>query len=612
MAFNAVLLSEQFRNQADRLKQTNLALIFVMIGIFGAYLLTNYFLIYRRTLNALSELRAGTEIIGSGNLDFTITVKRADEIGALARAFNRMTSNLREITASKADLEREIAERQRAEETLRESEDKFKYIFDHSIIGKSITFPSGELHVNQAFCHMLGYSEEELQTQSWHDITPPEDIEPTQRLIEPLLAGKKDAVRFSKRYLHKNGSIVWADVSSFLRRDQAGKPLYFMTTASDITERKQAEEALRESEERYRSLFENMLEGYAYCQMLFEHDQPADFIYVATNPAFEILTGLKDVVGKKVSQVIPGIQESNLELFEIYGRVALTGQPERFENYLPALGIWFSLSVFSPAKEYFVAVFDNVTERKRAEEEIHRLNASLERRVVERTAQLEAANKELEAFAYSVSHDLRAPLRGIDGFSQVLLEDYAEKLDAEGQRYLQRIRAASQRMAELIDDLLTLSRLTRDKMHLEPVNLSAVAEVIAQELSQSQPERRVEFIFTQDAVTQADARLIRVALQNLLGNAWKFTAKHPSARIEFGLLGQSDGKAAYFVRDDGAGFDMAYADKLFGAFQRLHTPAEFPGTGIGLATVQRVIHRHGGQVWAEGAVGQGATFYFTL
>jgi signal transduction histidine kinase len=253
----------------------------------------------------------------------------------------------------------------------------------------------------------------------------------------------------------------------------------------------------------------------------------------------------------------------------------------------------------------------NAIENARLYEQIQRDAAALEKRVAERTAELAALNAELEAFAYSVSHDLRAPLRGINGFSQALLEDYADKLDADGQDYLQRVQAASQHMGQLIDDLLKLSRVTRAEAFHETVQLSDLAQTIATDLHQQEPERQVEFVIAEGLAAKGDARLLRVALENLLGNAWKFTAKNPCARIEFGDIRQN-GNRAYFVRDDGVGFNMAYADKLFGAFQRLHSAAEFDGTGIGLATVQRVIHRHGGRVWAESDVEQGATFYFTL
>ncbi|MBS1214172.1 MAG: multi-sensor signal transduction histidine kinase [Proteobacteria bacterium] len=225
--------------------------------------------------------------------------------------------------------------------------------------------------------------------------------------------------------------------------------------------------------------------------------------------------------------------------------------------------------------------------------------------------QLEAVNKELEAFAYSVSHDLRAPLRSIDGFSQALLEDYGSQLDAMGQDYLRRVRAASQRMAQLIDDMLQLSRLTRGEMSIESVDLSAVVEDVLADLKHSEPDRQVECIVAPGIQVSADPRLLRAVMENLLGNAWKYTGKHPSARIEFGVT-HRDGKRAYFVRDDGAGFDMHYVGKLFAPFQRLHAMEEFSGNGIGLATVQRIIRRHGGQVWAEGEVERGATFTFTL
>lgn len=265
-----------------------------------------------------------------------------------------------------------------------------------------------------------------------------------------------------------------------------------------------------------------------------------------------------------------------------------------------------------------LGVAHDFTARKQAETEaaqrateICRLNAELEQRVQERTAQLAATNRELEAFCYSVSHDLRAPLRAINGFSQALLDDYGHQLASEGQHYLQRVRAGSQRMAQLIDDLLNLSRLTRHEMCYTRVHLSALVANIAAELHATQPQRQVRWNIMPDLYVEADVSLLRIALGNLLSNAWKYTSKHAQAHITFGMT-TVQGQEAYLVRDDGAGFDMAYAAKLFGAFQRLHRPDEFEGTGIGLATVERIMHRHGGHVWAEGAVERGATFYFTL
>ena len=253
------------------------------------------------------------------------------------------------------------------------------------------------------------------------------------------------------------------------------------------------------------------------------------------------------------------------------------------------------------------AAIRDVTQRKRMEEDVQQLNEDLK----QRAAQLEAANKELEAFSYSVSHDLRAPLRSIDGFSHVVLEDYGEQLPADARGYLERVRAAAQRMAVLIDDLLNLSRVTRTALQPKFINLSKMAEEVVDGLRETQPERHVTFSLTPDLMVEADPHLMHIVLENLLSNAWKFTSKQEYSAIEFGQKAHVK-ERTFYVRDNGVGFDMAYANKLFGVFQRLHSVSEFPGTGVGLATVHRIISIHGGRIWAESAEGKGTTFYFTL
>jgi len=264
-------------------------------------------------------------------------------------------------------------------------------------------------------------------------------------------------------------------------------------------------------------------------------------------------------------------------------------------------------------EEVVVRLQEEIARRKLAEDQLSQLNASLKRR----THQLETVNQELQAFAYSVSHDLRAPLRGIDGWSQALVEDYAERLDETARGYLARVRAETQRMGDLIDDLLQLSRVSRDDIRSEPVDMSALAHGIADRLREAHPGRSIKFVIQPDLEAQGDPRLLEIALTNLFDNAVKFTAPQPVARIEFGSRMEEGPETKvrckiFYVRDNGVGFDMAYAHKLFGAFQRLHKASEFPGTGIGLATVQRIVHRHEGRIRAESQVGQGASFYFTL
>lgn len=334
------------------------------------------------------------------------------------------------------------------------------------------------------------------------------------------------------------------------------------------------------------------------------------------NENLQVLTGLSatHLLGKATLELFP--PESH-PLLKRQARRALIHRDASFEADLLAadgepLAHAFSLyRIDLDGQPHLLGTGLDIRAQKEAERSVVALNQRLETRVRERTAELLTAMRELESFSYSVSHDLAAPLRGIDGFSRMIEEDYAEKLDDRGRDYLQRIRAATQRMHRLIDDLLGLARITRNEMNRQSVDVSALVRDIAAEMTRSEPQRRAEFLIQPSMRVYADANLLRIAIDNLLRNAWKFTGRHETARIEVGSL-QRDRELVYFVKDDGAGFDMRYASKLFGPFQRLHSVGDFTGSGIGLAIVHRIVHRHGGRIWAEAEVERGACFYFTL
>ena len=364
-------------------------------------------------------------------------------------------------------------------------------------------------------------------------------------------------------------------------------------------------------EEQLAALFDNMAEGFAHCRMIFEGGRAQDFVFLQVNKAFERLTGLKDVTGRKASEVMPGLRESDPGIFEVYGRVVETGGAAKFETHVNALKKWFSVSAYRPEPGNFVAVFDVITDRKEAEENVRRLNAALEQRVQDRTVELEAAVNELEAFAYSVSHDLRAPLRAIDGFAEILAQEHSARLDAEGLHVLGIIRKEAAHMGQLINDLLAFSRAGRSEMQVASIDMTALARAAFEECTARVPERRVEFRLDTLLPASGDANLLRQVLVNLVSNAVKYTRPREVAQIEIGSRAEGE-QVVYWIKDNGVGFDTKYSNKLFGIFQRLHSDKEFEGTGVGLALVQRIVRRHGGRVWGEAKLDEGATFYFTL
>ena len=448
---------------------------------------------------------------------------------------------------------------------------------------------------NPAAADLFGYSTPEALALRLKDLFPglrdaggryPEPGEPLS-----LPAVRKDGGRLT---VEVNMSLV-----EHLRQAEDDERS-LLAIARDVT-RRDDDGALREAQELFKSAFDNAPIGVAVVGL--------DGRFLRVNRSLcEMLGFAEPELLSTTFQKITHPDDLDASMANV--RRVMEGEIDRYsleKRYVGAGGrtVWVSLSVSLVRDQegeplYFVDQIKDVTEQREAAEEL-----------ALRAEELARANAELEQFSYSVSHDLRAPLRAIDGYSRILLEDFADDLDEEGKGYLMRVQANSQRMGLLIDDLLDLSRITRSPLRREEVDLSGLASSILAELEGSEPERRVQTGVAEGLVANADPGLLRVALENLLGNAWKFTSREPEAAIELGVTDR-DGVEAFYVRDNGAGFDARYSDKLFAPFQRLHGDREFEGTGIGLATVQRVIHRHGGQVWAESELDEGATFYFTL
>jgi PAS domain S-box-containing protein len=457
---------------------------------------------------------------------------------------------------------------------------------------------------NAAAERMYGWKAEDVMGQTAEKILQTEFSDNTRE--DAIQQIRQRGEFFSEvTQTRKDGSHVDVEAHTVTMRDEAGRVTGFISVNRDITERKRAESDALESEARYHRVLDSMMEG---CQII---DFDWRYVYINEGAAEQGKRSGEELLHHTMMEMYPGIE--NTELFSVLRQCMQERTARRFENrfIFPDGSVgWFELSI-QPAVEGLFILSTEITERKRTEEEIRRLNEKLEERVIERTAQLHAANQELESFSYSVSHDLRAPLRAINGYTRILLEDYADSLDTEGQRVCQVIIGETQRMGKLIDDLLSFSRLSRKQIQPAPVDMKALATSVFGELTTEPARERIDFKVGKLPTATGDPALLHQVWVNLLSNAIKFTSKRERAIIEVGTK-RSDQESVYFVRDNGAGFDIQYVDKMFGVFQRLHSEDEFEGTGVGLAIVQRIVQRHGGRVWAEGEVDKGATLYFSL
>jgi len=529
---------------------------------------------------------------------------------------------LRLMGANTDVTERKLAELEvlRVKVALAENQERLRLAQEVARIGTFVwNLQTGESQLTPELEAMYGLPPGGFAAgrRTWQDLICPEDRDQGVRYVQEAMETGSFAAEW--RVIWPDGTTRWLFGRAWVSKDDTGKPLRLMGANTDVTERKLAElELLRvnadlaENQERLRLAQQVARIGTFVWNLQTGVSQ--------LTPELEAMYGLPPggfIEGQRSWQdlICPEDRDQGVRYvhevmeagsFEAEWRVIW---PDGTARWLFGRAWVFKDDAGKPLR--LIGANIDVTERKLAELEVSRLNAELEQRVRQRTLELEAANRELEAFAYSVSHDLRAPLRGIDGWSLALMEDYAASLDDGARQYLNRVRAETQRMGSLIDDLLQLSRVSRGEMKLDHVDLTTLANQIVARLRDAQPERPLEFVIEPELVALGDSRLLEIALTNLLNNAVKFTGTRNQAVIEFGRL-DKEGEMAFYVRDNGVGFDTAYAGNLFGAFQRLHKVTEFPGTGIGLATVQRIVRRHGGRVWAEARVNRGATFSFTL
>lgn len=563
-------------------------------------------------IDKVAELQNATRRVAGGDLTYRVAEHvSGGELGELGCAFDEMARRLSE----------DKKERQRAEQALRDSERRFADLVTFLPDAMFALDRNGTVIAwNRKMEMMTGVPATDMIGRSRYDVGMSLHGEARDVLAGFILSRDEDAARrlypsikFDNDYVFTeahpttdNNRWVWAIAGPLF--DSSGAITGAIEIVRDVTDRKNIEDELRRSEIRYRRLFQ----GSHAVMLLID---PKTACIVDANPAAAAYYGysvstLRGMPMDRINTLSP--QKIATEM----RRARSEGHGHFFFQHRLASGEVHPVEAFSGSieidgKQLLFSIIHDITERREAEEKLRAINEELEQRVGERTAQLEAANRELESFSYSVSHDLQAPLRHMTGYSRILLEEYRDTLDNEAAGYLDRIARAAAKMGSLIDALLQLSRVSRREMTICTINMTALAQEVINDLRQVERERSVQATIAEGLMAKGDPVLLRSVLENLLGNAWKYTRRTEKAEIDVGSEG-INGTTTFYVRDNGVGFDMAYAGKIFGAFQRLHSDAEFEGTGIGLATVKRIINRHGGDIWAESELGKGTTVYFTL
>lgn len=559
--------------------------------IVAATVILLYLLLTALTKNLRNLTMAMSEYIASRHVSTPIAHSN-DEVGKLGETFEELTTTLRN-----------------KEDSLQESESLLQAILDNS---PAIIFAKDQdgkyMLANKQLAGFFHLPVDDILGKTDFELFPSEIAARLQQDDKTILANKS-VQQLEEAVPYENELKTYLSIK-FCLFDKNNAAYAVCGISTDISERIRNEQRLKESEENLRSLANNAIDGILV-------NKKGKHVFTNQRMADMLNTSVEEILGSDQDYVVhPSERDNVVQRF----KRRLQGQQEPiqydtlFSNKKTGEPVPVELAAFisqwdgEPAGVVFVR---DIKERKQIEAELKKYRERLEKMVSARTAELERAVTELETFSYSVSHDLRSPLRSIDGFSQILLEDHRDQLDETGINHLIRVRKATQRMAQLIDDILLLSRVSRHKLSIKAVNLSDIAEQSAGYMTETHPERRVNIKIEPNMNAKGDYRLLQIVMDNLLDNAWKYTGKNAEAYVECGCKVEN-GAQIYFVKDNGIGFDMQYAHKLFGAFQRLHATDEFPGTGIGLATVKRIIDRHGGQIWAESKPNLGTTFYFTL